>query len=171
MQDIQREAGLSPGLTYLYFASKDDIIAAVADERHAREWALIDQARAQGDVRAALHVLAQGFFAALAAPEERASRRVGVQVWAEALRDPRILEVVRRGVDEPRRLLAHLLNEAQQRHELPASLDPDAFARILIALFQGFVLQQAWDDQVDAAAYMAAVTSTLGALFGVRLGE
>jgi AcrR family transcriptional regulator len=167
MQDIQREAGLSPGLTYLYFASKDDIIAAVADERHAREWALIEQARAQGDGLSALRVLAQGFFGALEAPEERTSRRVGVQVWAEALRNPRILELVRRGVDEPRALLTDLLREAQERHELTASANPDALARVLIALFQGFVLQQAWDDEADAASYVAAIEAAVGTLFGV----
>ena len=171
MQDIQREAGLSPGLTYLYFASKDDIIAAVADERNTREWALIELARGQGDGLSALRALEQGFFGALEAPEERTSRRVGVQVWAEALRNPRILEIVRRGVDEPRALLTRLLLEAQERNQLPVSVNPDALARVLIALFQGFVLQQAWDDEVDAAAYASAMESIIGPLFGARPDE
>ncbi len=37
MQDIFREADLSPGAVYSYFEGKDELIEAIADERHARE--------------------------------------------------------------------------------------------------------------------------------------
>src|SRR2546422_9313531 len=37
MQDICREAELSPGAVYRYFSSKDELVEAIADERHARE--------------------------------------------------------------------------------------------------------------------------------------
>ncbi len=59
-----------------------------------------------------------------------------MQLWAEALRSPRLLEIVREGVDEPRRLLAERLAAAQAQGDLPAKLAPDAVARVIIALFQ-----------------------------------
>src|ERR1700742_2832840 len=35
--DIVRESGVSQGTLYLYFANKDDIILALADDRHQGE--------------------------------------------------------------------------------------------------------------------------------------
>src|ERR1700743_2235641 len=35
--DIVRESGVSQGTLYLYFATKDDIIVALADDRHQGE--------------------------------------------------------------------------------------------------------------------------------------
>jgi len=157
MQDVVRRARLSPGAIYRYFASKDDIIEAIAAERHARELAAIAAAGDASRTGAALATLARALFAPLREAEERAQRRVGVQIWAEALRAPRIHALVRRGVDEPRKRLARLVREAQRRGELPPAVDPDAFARVMIALFQGFVLQQAWDPAVRVDPYLAVV--------------
>ena len=159
MQDVVRRARLSPGAIYRYFASKDDIIEAIAAERHARELATIVAAGGVGGAGPALATLARALFAPLGDADERARRRVGVQVWAEALRDPRIHALVRRGVDEPRKLLARLVRDAQRRRELPAGLDADAVARVMIALFQGFVLQQAWDPAVRVEPYLAVVAA------------
>ena len=35
--DIVRESGVSQGTLYLYFATKDDIVVALADDRHQAE--------------------------------------------------------------------------------------------------------------------------------------
>lgn len=168
MQDIVRAARMSPGAIYRYFASKDAIIEAVAAERHARELALVAAAREAGDGRAALRRLARAFLGGLARPAERRRRRVGVQIWAEALRNPRILRIVRRGVDRPRPLLAALVRDAQARGDVPAGVDSDAAARAMIALFQGFVLQQAWDPRADVEPYLAAIETALDAIAGSR---
>src|SRR5580698_7659121 len=37
MADIVKRSGLSHGAVYLYFQSKDDLIEALADDRHRRE--------------------------------------------------------------------------------------------------------------------------------------
>jgi hypothetical protein len=112
-------------------------------------------------LQAALELLAREFLGQLQDPEERASRRVGIQVWAEALSNDNILPLMRRGVDEPRKLLAGMIRSAQDRGEVLANLDPDALARMLIALFQGLVLQQAWDEQLDLESYVATLRAIL----------
>ena len=48
MQDVVRESGLSPGALYRYFASKEELVAAIAEERHAAESAALDAARGRG---------------------------------------------------------------------------------------------------------------------------
>jgi AcrR family transcriptional regulator len=153
MQDIVREARLSPGAIYLYFKSKEDIVEAIAVERHAQEAAVLQEALEADGFAPAIRGLIRGFLQALADPGERARRRVGVQLWAEALRDPRVLQVVRRGVDGPLALLARLIRRAQRRGELPREIDAGSSARAIVALFQGFVLQAAWDPAADLRAY------------------
>lgn len=163
MQDIVRQAELSPGAIYLYFSSKDEIITALADERHRSEQMVI--AQAEGDeIQGILGLLAQEFFGKLQRPEEQVRRRLGIQIWAESLLNDRILGLMRRGVDEPRRLLAERVRSAQLRGDLPAQLDPDASARVMIALFHGFILQQAWDEQLSIEPYLATVQVMLQAL-------
>ena len=49
-------------------------------------------------------------------------------------------------------MLADMIRQARTRGELPDGRNDDAMARLLIASFQGLVLQQAWDASVDAAA-------------------
>ena len=164
MHDIVRESQLSPGAIYRYFAGKDAIIDAIGADRHALEIALIAAAGEAGDLRQVLRRLTRGFFALLRDPVERRRRRVAVQIWAEALRNPRLLRQVRGGVDRPRALLTALLRKGQASGALSPALSPDAVARVMIALFQGFILQQAWDPRVAVEPYLAAIDAVVDGL-------
>jgi AcrR family transcriptional regulator len=157
MQDIVKESGLSPGAIYRYFESKEAIVVALANERHDRERVLLGQASAERDLGSALRQLIAGFVAPLSKSREREERRIGIQLWAEALRDAEVRKIVRKGVDEPRRHLTELISTAAQRGELPAGLDAEAVARAFIALFHGFILQQSWDERVNLEAYVATL--------------
>jgi AcrR family transcriptional regulator len=142
MQDIVRESGISAGLVYRYFTGKDDVIAAIVDEWH-------DQRESIKDVETYLKYLRS-----VGEPDQASRNRLGVQVWAEALRNPSILELSLRNVDDPRKAAAGLLSD------LP---DPDAMARVLIAIYQGLVLQTAWDETVDNEAFVRAAGLLLSA--------
>lgn len=149
MQDVVRQAGLSPGSIYCHFASKHDIIVAVVEERHKRESALIERAFEKQSFAEAVDRLAADFIAALHAPEEQAWRRLTVQLWAESLHDRRLAAVVRDGVERPAAILSRLVKRAKASGELPKFLDADAIATIFIAVFQGLVLQLTWNRNVD----------------------
>ena len=164
MQDICREAGLSPGALYRYFSSKDELIEAIADERHAREAEYMSRAHEVGGGIEGLRTFGRVSFNTLDDPDERRRRKLGVQVWAEAVRNPAIRKIIMRGIDRSREVTALLIREAQERGELPPGLDPDSMARVMLALFQGFILQQAWDERVDVAAYLETVEAIVDAL-------
>jgi len=166
MQDLAREAELSPGALYGYFASKEDLIAAIASERHAAELAMLGGAAEAGDAAGGLQRLAHELLGRLAGPDEQAWRRVTVQLWGEALRSPRIMEVVREGLDAPLAVLGARLRRARDEGRVPADLDPDPAARVASAIFQGLVLQQAWDPDLDVAGCARAVEILLDALLG-----
>jgi AcrR family transcriptional regulator len=154
MQDVVRESGLSPGALYRYFASKEALVAAIAEERHAAERAALSAARGD-DVGEAVRVIARAFLGPLAREEERQWRRVTVQLWGEALRNPAVMRVIRGGLDGPLRALTALFRRAQREDRLPDDVDPAALARVAAAVFQGLVLQVAWQPALDLDACVA----------------
>ena len=156
MQHIVAESGFSPGALYRYFAAKEDLIAEIASRHHAAELALLRDAAEREDVRQALSELVRAFLARLSDPAEQEWRRITVQLWGEALRSPRVMRVVREGLDEPLGALSKLLRRVP-------GVDADAAARVFASVFQGLVLQQAWDPSLDVAAYARAAESLLDA--------
>jgi len=162
MQHIVAESGLSAGAIYRYFPAKEDIVAAIAAEHHTREAAVLTtaaKATAAGDV---LRDLARVSLGRLADPAEQRWRRVTVQLWGEALRDDRVMGIVRSGLDEPVEIIARLLCRGQHDGNVPAEIDPHSAARVCAAIFQGLVLQQAWEPGLDIDAYIDAVIALIG---------
>ncbi len=165
MEDIIRELKSSPGAMYCYFRGKNEIVAAIAEQRHNRESEMLAELLASGDVREGLKRLGQGVFAMLEDPKERQRRKVTIQIWAESLRDKRIRKIVERGIRQ-RDMLAQVLRNAQHRGQLPVDLDTDALSRLLLALFQGFILQQAWEPDLDAGVYLKTAMQLINPLLG-----
>ncbi len=152
MEDIIGEAGLSAGAIYSYFQSKDQIIETLADRRHEREKRMIEAALNQDEWAASLRELFRSFSSELlGASSVRKERRLGIHLWAEALCNRKVLTLTRRGIDQPIKLLSNAIAQAQHRGQLPGSLNPEAAARVLIAMFHGLILQQAWDERTDVA--------------------
>jgi AcrR family transcriptional regulator len=170
-QHIVAQSGLSAGAIYRYFASKDEIIEALSNERHAREREAIREAIDDADLVRALERLSQLFFGALQQMDERERRRIGIQLWAEALRNDRILVLVRAGVDEPCKLIAGLITQAQRRGLVRRELAPEAIARFLIALYHGFLLQQAWDPEVAMEPFLAVVEAAMTGVIPVVINS
>lgn len=163
MADIIRALHSSPGAVYCYFRGKNDIVAAIAEDRHNRESALLAELLASGNIVEGLQHLAQAFFKMLKDPKERERRKVTIQVWAESLRDKRIRQIVERGLRQ-RDLLAAALRNAQLAGQISADLDTDTLSRVLLALVQGFILQQAWEPELDIEGYLTTAMRMVNAV-------
>jgi AcrR family transcriptional regulator len=163
MQDIVNESQLSPGAIYGYFDSKVAIVEAVGAERHHLERNLLTEALKSADPIAAMSTFVKKYFDWLRDPQELRSRRVAVQVWAEALHDARMRASVDAGL-APLPEIIRAIRGAKRRKRIPASVDPEGLARVLLALIQGFVLQQAWQPGVDVDGYRDTVLALLAAL-------
>jgi AcrR family transcriptional regulator len=157
MQDIVRESGISAGLVYRYFTGKDDIISAIVRQWHDLRAQRLEAATDHnGLVAAYLDVLRS-----VGDPQTRPDLRLGVQAWAEAMRSPHIRELVRDGVDGPRAAAAAFIRRTPS---WPADLDPDAVARVFIAIYQGLALQTVLDDDIDHDSFVRTVAATVTAL-------
>jgi AcrR family transcriptional regulator len=150
--DIVRESGVSQGTLYLYFATKDDIVVALADDRHQGEAFLNALAQSEPDPLHGLMLMIELYGKTLADPRRTEWRRVGIQGWAEALRNERIRDSVTSGLATVRAALVRLIERGQRAGEVRADVDPEAAARIMVATFQGLVLQASWGEAIDLTA-------------------
>ena len=160
--DIVRESGVSQGTLYLYFANKDDMVVALADDRHQAESFLNALAEREQDPVRGLLLLIELHGKGLIDPERIEMRRVGVQGWGEALRNPRIQASIAEGVTIVREAIAHLIERGQRTGQIRPTVQADAVARTLIAIFHGFVLQTAWGEAIDPRACGQVIRDFIG---------
>lgn len=163
MEDIVRESGLSPGAIYCYFRGKHEIVEAISAQRHASDSGLLANFASSPSLREALNRLGQALVAMLRDAREKERRKVSIQFWAESLFDERIRKIAARGIRQRERLTA-ALRDAQRARKLPASIDVDSLSRVMTALLQGLILQQAWEPEFDIEAYVTTAATLIGAL-------
>jgi len=144
--DIVKEAGVAQGTFYLYFSTKDDVIAALADDRRQGEALINAIAGAEIDPIAGLSLMLDLHGRSLSDPARTAERRVAVQGWAEALRNDAIREKLLANTARVTAEIARLIARGQETGQFRASADPQAVAGALVALFRGLTLQAAWDE-------------------------
>jgi AcrR family transcriptional regulator len=149
--DIVRESGVSQGTLYLYFGNKDDIIVALADDRHQGEAFVSAMAQSEQDPIEGLALLLELHGQSLDDARRSDLRRVGIQGWAEALRNPTVLASVTEGSSLVRNEIVRLIARGQRTGQIRAEIEPEAVARLLIALFRGLTLEVSLGEDKDLA--------------------
>ncbi len=155
MQAIFEKARLSPGAVYRYFKSKEEIVYAIASEALGGVAGALEPDES-GRPLGPPEVLDRLFDAAEGIQLRPERNRLAVQVWGEALHNPRIGGLLRKLFDEVRTRIADQLRDAQRRGALAPTVDPEETARVLLAIAQGFVVQSSLDGEFDAEAFRAA---------------
>jgi AcrR family transcriptional regulator len=147
MHAIFEEAGLSPGAVYRYFKSKEEIVEAIATETLSG-FAVAMQSRDSGRPDEVLGRLLD----AIEAVELRDQRlRLALQIWGEAMLNPRLGSFVREVIGRLEQRVAAELDVA----------DPDATARVLVAIAQGSVVQRNLDEDYDPERFRRAARALL----------
>jgi AcrR family transcriptional regulator len=164
LKDVFAEAGLSAGCVYNYFQSKDELMLAIAEERHEEERRLIAEASEMDDPVAAIRQIARTFADTYLKGDGLEKRQIALQTWSEAQINPLILSSVRTGMDGPRAQLAQLIRRAQASKQLTSTLDADSIAHTVIALFHGSLLQILWKPDIDSDVQYAVFERFLGLL-------
>jgi TetR/AcrR family transcriptional regulator, repressor for uid operon len=117
------------------------------------------------DLREGLKDLVRAYFDWLKDPKERQRRILTIQVWAESFHDEALRSTTTRGAPQ-REAIRRALEQAKRRRQLPKRVDPDALSRLILAVLQGFVLQQAWEPDIDVDAYARTAQEVIDALLG-----
>ena len=169
MDDILRAAGVSAGGAYRYFASKDEIVAAVASETVSQMTDAIESIAVSPDDPAE---------AALPAPPQMplgeamrqlidvADRisdgpgRLALMVWGEAQSDAAIQILAREEASQIKAAVIELVRRTQRPRGL-ADVPADMLGSALFSLVAGYLMQRRVIGEVDAATYAATVERLL----------
>jgi TetR/AcrR family transcriptional regulator, transcriptional repressor of aconitase len=167
MQDIFREADLSPGAVYSYFKGKDELIRSIIGAMMsflAESAVLFSESLPEGRLRRpgeALAELIDRYRAfELGTVVERA--RIFPHLVGEQQRDPELNAAVRTGIGRARGGFEALARAAQERGELGAGIEPREVATLAISLLQGLLIQlSVFGDELDIDAYARAAAALL----------
>jgi len=161
MPDICAEAGLSPGTVYRYFRSKDELVEAIVEEDRAESLELLETNAARPDPLAAIFETVDGTLRELGKPGAAA---LVVEVCAEAARNPRVGEVVRRHDESVFGRLEVVLRRGQALGEIDPDLEPAATARLLAALIDGLLVRKAIAPEFDLNTLAPAIKRAVAAV-------
>jgi AcrR family transcriptional regulator len=156
MQDLFAESGLSAGSFYRYFANKDDVILAIAEENLGAVTALVREL--------AIDRPEQSLGAALGAVLETVQRRnredqlaaMAVLSWAEAQRSPQLRDRFTELLGGMRRNLTRMIAARQAAGSLPTDVDAAAAAKLFLAIVPGAIVQLALFGERDLKGVAAA---------------
>ena len=160
MQDICKEAGVSPGALYVYFDSKEALIAGICErDRNAFAERLAALAGAP-DFLQALQELGEHYFVHQPAYKNLLCIEIGV----ESTRNPRVGEI-HRGVDEFivsgfEKLFQRMRDEGR----IASDLDAATLARLVAVLGDGLFWRRAVDPTFDGRTLVPATLMALAAL-------
>jgi AcrR family transcriptional regulator len=143
MQDLFAESGLSAGAVYGYFASKEEMVLAIALENMRDIVTMIHSfatSHRQGGIGAALGDVLEVVCAKHADNDLGA---MAVQVWSEALRNPDLARRFDAQLVPMRADLASLVRTYQASGHLPPDASAESLATLFMAMIPGFILQLA----------------------------
>ena len=143
MQDLFTEAGLSSGAVYSYFASKDDMILAIAEENMRGVIETIRTVITQRPDASAGAVIAEALDMLHAEDARNGIGKLAVIVWGEALRNPSLAARFAAMVTRIRADLTEFVRDRQRSGDLPGEPPADALAAAFMSLVPGYILQLA----------------------------
>jgi len=160
MQDICRAAAISPGALYVYFDSKEALIAGIS-ERDRQEFAeRLETLAGAPDFMQALTTLGQQYFLQDAAKDHR----MAIDIGLEATRNERVGEIFRRFdryiVDSFETLFQKLKEEGR----ITPALDIPTTVKAFLVVADGMFWRRAVDKEFDAERVLPAALKLIEAL-------
>jgi TetR/AcrR family transcriptional regulator, transcriptional repressor of aconitase len=157
MQDLFAESGLSSGAVYSYFASKDDVITAIAEENMRDVVAMIHDVAARQPGRPVGTVLADIFTIVQAKDPQDGVAGLAVLTWSEALRNPALAQRFADLFAQMRADLTEVVRNYQSAGNLPGQVPAESLAAVIISIVPGYILQLATLGSAPVDGVPAAV--------------
>jgi AcrR family transcriptional regulator len=158
---IATQAGVSVGLIYRYFSSKEELFLSVCQQSSEAQLNELATLLAQiADPRERLRAAIDQFVNSLT---DEGWGAIMVHAWAEADRNPALRDMLMRVFDQHRGFSAMFIREAIARGEAPADADVESIALGAALLLHGAIAHQAErGHRFDREAVARAITTVLG---------
>lgn len=156
IQRISAAAGMSPGHIYHYFQNKEAIVGGIVqrdlEEVIGRVRAMQEVATQRGVVQACIESVDTG----LAQRSEPAYAALGLEIMAEATRNPDVAAMVQQAYARARAEVRELLRQLPAMRKLPAR-ELDARIAVMHTLFDGLLLRA----QADPTLHHGAISKVI----------
>lgn len=153
MQDICRQAGLSPGAVYGYFSSKEAIIQGMSEQEHVRNEAFFQQLKNREDVRQVLDGLIDVFFDQFQEEKNRNCAKLGVMLLSESINNPKLSQLLQANAQHIKGEILEIVENGKRLGKLSREFDSKSFVQALFAMHQGLVSQIVQGEEIDVPAY------------------
>jgi TetR/AcrR family transcriptional regulator, repressor for uid operon len=160
IQDICREAGISAGALYVYFASKEDLIAGFCESEKRQLAERLTNFADAPDFVQALSAMAETY--CLQQPREKL--QLQVEINAEALRNPAIRSTVHAIDAFVLESFERVLTAARDEGRIAPSVDPAMAARVINIIGDGLYWQRALHDDLNVAEVLPVLMSMIANL-------
>ncbi len=160
MQDICREAGISPGALYLYFASKEELIAGLCEREGAHFAQTMSGMTDVPDFMAAITAFAE--HCCFEEPVEK--MHFQLQVGAEAVHNPTIAATLRHTNDELMARFEAMIDRVRAEGRISPGFDSNTVTRVLAIMGDGLFWHRATDPSFDPRAVLPALMAMISHL-------
>lgn len=160
MQDICREAAISPGALYIYFPSKEALIAGLSERDRSEFQSRFAGLAAAPDFMQALQALAEQYFV----DEPAHKRLMCVEIGVESTRNEQVGEIYTQVDTYVHTSFEQLFARLAAEGRIKPDLDIPALAKLFGVIGDGMIWRRAVDKNFDAKALMPAVVSLLNKL-------
>lgn len=160
MQTICREAKVSPGALYVYFDSKEALIAGLCERDRAEFAERFAKLATAPDFLEALAAIGEHYFI----DESAEKQRFVVEMGVEATRNPRIAEIFM-GVDQYcSDSFEALFRRLQDEGRIAPRTDIPTLVKVFNILGDGMFWRRAIDPSADMAAVLPVLINLIGTL-------
>lgn len=160
MQDICRDASVSPGALYVYFASKEDLIAGITERDRTKLATQLAHVAQSPDLMGALRRLGEHY----AIEEPRHKQQLVVEIGCHSMRDGPVGEIFRSCDTFVLAQFEAVFARAHAEGKIAPSVDYRTLAHAVAVVGDGLFWRRAVDPNFDAAKIIPVVTAMLAAL-------
>jgi len=165
--DVCKEAGVSTGAIYTYFPNKQAIVRAMLRDAQAERRAQLERATHNSDPQLSQAAVLLGWVADVFSSHGEHVSRVEVNLWAEAVRNRHVAQLVTDAINEATDSVARVIAEILRGLKPNCDFDSRALASLLVSVYLGLEVQTALNVQIRPDAIvnmMTRLVTSAGAL-------
>ena len=160
MADICSEAQVSPGALYVYFASKEDLIAGITERDRSKLASQLSEVAKAPDLMVALAGLGEHY----TIEEPRHKQQLVIEIGCQSMREGQVGEIFRSCDRFVLEQFEALFVRAKAEGKIAPALDCKTLAQAVAVIGDGLFWRRAVDPAFDAKAIVPVVTAMIAAL-------
>ena len=160
MQDVARAADMSPGNIYRYFNSKEALVAGMCQQDRQAMRANFAKLRADTNMFAVM----AGVLRHNLVEEPRERFILLMEIWAEAARNPQLVQIHLEVDTQVRQELRQFIMHAQTAALVAQDLDVEFAINVLLTLITGLFRRRALEIEFDGEKELKMALAVCGAV-------